>query len=232
MRKTLNASCAHFSYAHKPEPVVRLGCRPSDGFALVCTTPDPMDGMTHKTDQELMALIRQSDEAAFAELYHRFVNGLLNTAFQRLADKDLTEEVVQDLFVGLWLRREQTFIAGSVLAYLFTALRNRIIDLYRQESRRADYTDMTGPLLTANAGEESLFYHDLITAYERQLAQLPTKCQSVFILYKQGKSVGEIADLLTMAPKTVESHLLKANRTLRTRLKDYALLAVLLPLFA
>lgn len=164
-----------------------------------------MNAMTHKTDQELMALIRQSHEAAFAELYHRFVSGLLNTVFQRLADKDLTEEVVQDLFVGLWLRREQTVIAGSVPAYLFTALRNRIIDYYRQEERRAEYSAVTESALTVNSGEESLFYNDLLAAYERQLAQLPTKCQSVFILYKQGKAVGEIAELLNMAPKTVET---------------------------
>lgn len=190
-----------------------------------------MNKRTLHTDQELVALIRQSDETAFAEFYQRFVNGLLDKAFQRLADKDLTEEVVQDLFVGLWLRREQTFIAGSVQAYLFTSLRNRIIDYYRQESRRAEYSDITESVQTVNSGEESLFYKDLLAAYEQRLTQLPTKCQLVFRLYKQGKPVSEIAESLNMAPKTVESHLLKANRTLRAQLREYALSAVLLAVF-
>lgn len=188
--------------------------------------------MTLRTDRELMTLIRQSDEIAFAELYHRFSNVLLNTAYQRLADKDLTEEVVQDLFVKIWLRREQTVVTGSVQAYLFTSLKNQIIDHYRHERRRADYDAVSESALTDNSGEQSLFYNDLLAAYEQRLAQLPAKCQTVFRLYKQGKPVGEIADLLGMAPKTVESHLLKANRTLRTQLKEYAPLVLLLHLLA
>ena len=73
-----------------------------------------------------------------------------------------------------------------------------------------------------------MFYNDLMYAYEYQLTRLPEKCRVVFDLHRQGKAVAEIASQLQISPKTVESHLLKANRTLRDNLKDFAFIVLLL----
>ena len=195
-------------------------------------TPLGMAVDTFADDQELLRRIRQHDEQAFEVLYHRYVRLLLNAAFQRLQDKDLTEEVVQDLFVSVWIKRSQLFVTGSLQAYLHKALRNKVIDYHRQQHRRAELNDVSEQDLITNVSEEQLFYQDLLTAYELRLAQLPDKCRTVFNLYKQGVSVPEIAKQLGMAPKTVESHLLKANRTLRTQLRDYTLLLILMAVVA
>lgn len=179
------------------------------------------------TDQSLFDQIRRGNEQAFAGLYNRYVGKLLNTAYQRVQDKDVAEEIVQELFVSLWLRREQIPALESVSGYLFTILRNRVIDHFRQQTRRAALTDVLEQDLCANQSEETVIYNDLLTTYESHIARLPDKCRAVFQLYKQGHSVQDIADTLGMGQKTVESHLLKANRTLRIQLKDFTALVVI-----
>lgn len=82
--------------------------------------------------------MKQQDEPAFAELHRRFSVPLLNAAFQRLQDKDLCKELLQNLFVTLWLKREQFPDVQSVGGCLFTAPKNRVIEQYRPNARRAE----------------------------------------------------------------------------------------------
>ena len=184
--------------------------------------------LTYLTDEEVMSQIMQHDESAFAELHRRFAIILVNTAYQRMQDKDLAEEIVQDMFVAIWLKRDELPVLRSVRAYLFTMLRNRVIEQYRLQTRLMSMETIDIPESGVNTTEESLFYNDLMRAYECQLNRLPEKCRVVFDLHRQGKAVAEIAGQLHISPKTVESHLLKANRTLRDHLKDFALLMLLI----
>lgn len=195
--------------------------------ALIQQQPAMKENVHTLTDQDLLQRLRQDDEGAFAELHRRFARLLLDVAYQRLQDQDVTEEIVQDLFVTLWLRRRELLIHGAVKAYLLTALRNRVIDHFRYLARQVELDHLGEDALPVNPTEETVFFHELKTAYERELSRLPERCRAAAELYRQGKSVAEIGEALGMGPKTVESHLLKANRTLRDHLKDYALLAVL-----
>lgn len=179
------------------------------------------------TDQDLLTQIRQHSEPAFAELHRRFAVQLVSAAFQRLHDKEIAEEVVQDLFVNLWIKREQVAIIGSVRAYLFTALRNRVIEQFRHQIRQTGIDARHVYSFTLNNTEESIFYSDLSNAYTNRIACLPPICRTVYELYQQGKLVADIAGILNIAPKTVESHLLKAKRTLRSDLRDYSLLTLI-----
>jgi RNA polymerase sigma-70 factor (ECF subfamily) len=174
-------------------------------------------------DDELVRRMQQDDVRAFEELYRRYVGRLSNSAYKRLKDKELTEEIVQDLFVNLWIKRHQLSVRKSVAVYLHTALRNAVIDWFRQQARRQSF--LGEPLATevpTNDTEDRVFYDDLQRSYRDVVELLPDKCRRVYELHQRGQSVGEIAELLRISPKTVESHLLKASHTLRDQLRHFA----------
>lgn len=174
-------------------------------------------------DDELLHLMQQHDVRAFDELYRRYVGRLTNSAYKRLKDRELTEEIVQDLFVNLWVKRQQLTVQKSVEAYLHTALRNAVIDWFRQQARRQAFLDaQPDEELPTNDTEDRVFYDDLQHRYQGVIELLPDKCRRVYELHQRGQSVAEIAEILGVSPKTVESHLLKANHTLRDQLRHFA----------
>lgn len=175
-------------------------------------------------DDELVQLVQQHDVRAFEELYRRYVGRLSSSAYKRLKDRELTEEIVQDLFVNLWVKRQQLSVQKSVDVYLHTALRNAVIDWFRQQARRQAFIDAQQPdeETPSNDTENRIFYDDLQRSYRDVVELLPDKCRRVYELHQRGQSVAEIAEILAISPKTVESHLLKANHTLRDQLRHFA----------
>jgi RNA polymerase sigma-70 factor (family 1) len=185
----------------------------------------------NEEDIGLFQRMKQDDAQAFEAIYNRYFLKLSNTAFKRLQDRETTEEVVQELFVNLWLKRHRMPDLKIPESYLLTLLRHAVIDWFRAQARQNGFAAeiLAQPdRQMVNATEQHIFYADLQQAYESTVGRLPEKCRQVYALHQQGRSVADIADELQIAPKTVESHLLKAQHTLRYLLKDYSAVAVAL----
>lgn len=182
-------------------------------------------------DIGLFLRIQQDDPQAFEEIYYRYFLKLSNTAFKRLKDRAMTEEIVQELFVNLWLKRHQLPALKNPESYLQTLLRNSVIDWFRTQTRHDGFTAercAQPDHHTTNTTEQQILYADLRQAYESTIGQLPDKCRQVYTLHQRGYSVADIAAQLQISPKTVESHLLKAHTTLRGLLKDYSVASLAL----
>lgn len=92
---------------------------------------------SERTDEDLVRALVRGEEAALAELYDRYADGLFRSAILRLGDRQLAEEVLQDTYLALWNRAE-LFDArvGSLPAWLSTIARNRSVDRLRALGRR------------------------------------------------------------------------------------------------
>lgn len=183
------------------------------------------------SDNDLIDRLAAGDERAFDELYGRYFTRLYNYAFQKTGDAYMTQEVVQELFIHLWQRRERLAISGVVSAYLFASARNLIIDQIRKETSRSCHADVFArhqPQAT-NQTEEQLRFDELHQTYERLLDQLPDKCRQVFSLSREGTSHRDIASQLSISEKTVEQHITRALRLLRQHMPGY--LSFILALF-
>lgn len=176
------------------------------------------------TDGELMDLIRKENRSAFNELYKRHWSGLLDVAFKRLKDADIAEELVQEVFLNLYLKRETLTITTTIAAYLHTVLKYKVLDEIRARLVRNNYREEwlnRPPLLAADAHTllEKKELSDLIVSLADQLAP---KCKEVFLLrHQQQLSNKMIAERLKIAEKTVEGHISTARKTLKNLLKDY-----------
>ncbi|WP_254562730.1 RNA polymerase sigma factor [Dyadobacter diqingensis] len=174
-------------------------------------------------DEELFSEIKLDNHLAFEELYRRYFYRVLNDAYKRLRDRDQSEELVQELFVAIWLKRHQITVAKTFDAYIHTSLRNAVISFFRKNNKVAEYPADYAEKEAGHATYEEIAYNDLKTAYEQSVSDLPEKCRNVYELFESGLSIQQIANETNVSPKTIESHLLKARNTIRHQLRDYSI---------
>jgi len=181
-------------------------------------------------DAELIARLKLNDQIAFTEIYNRYWKKLFVIAGNKLRNLTGAEEIVQDIFVSLWNRRENLGDIKTLSAYLAVCVKYRVIKALDRLTHQQKYTDYTkGSLsLVDDSTREWLEFDELQERLAAVVADLPAKCHLVYQLSREaGYSQKQIARELSISEKTVEAHLGKALRTLRTKLGS--LLFTILP---
>jgi RNA polymerase sigma-70 factor, ECF subfamily len=197
----------------------------SDPFPLFPEHSAPVAG-----DEELVARVRAGDVDAFASVVNRHVAELVGFAQTHLNSRESAEDLVQDVLLNLWTLRERWTVQHSIRAYLFGAIRKRIIT-YRLNARREDRRLELRPAEEHPSAAEQLFpggaddaldEAELEAAYQRAVATLPDRCRQVFLLQRQQQlTYAEVATALGISVKTVEIHMGKALTVLRKTLADW-----------
>lgn len=169
--------------------------------------------------QELLPLIKQGDQRAFAVLYDLFAPDLISFIAKKIANSETAEDILHDLFISVWRNREMIDEIESLPAYLFSSCRYLILAQYRQEMKiklthdfeHLEFEDETIPI------EDQLYYRYIIDIVTKEIENLPDKCKAVFKLSREYYlSNKEIAYKLNISESTVEKHINKAIRHLRT----------------
>jgi RNA polymerase sigma-70 factor, ECF subfamily len=172
-------------------------------------------------DRELLDSLRTGSRAAFDAIFRAHYAPLFAVARRMLTDPGSAEDVVQDVMLELWRRRETLAIETTLRSYLFRATRNRALNRIRHEqvARRAE------PLLARNRAVEAdrrVHEQELARAVRSAVAELPARCREVFELSRvHGLKYAEIADVMSISIKTVEAQMGKALRLMRERLAPW-----------
>src|SRR5690349_21251743 len=109
------------------------------------------------SDALLVELLRQKKLEAFEEIYVRYWRKLYSTAFKRIQSREISEELVQDIFTSLWINRETATIE-VLSAYLFTAIKYKVINHLQKEMSKRTYinSQLHGAAVTINNSTEEL----------------------------------------------------------------------------
>ncbi|GEP98078.1 RNA polymerase sigma-70 factor [Chitinophaga cymbidii] len=188
-------------------------------------TPD------NDTDLHLVQQLQHNAQGALAAIYEKYWAPLTEFCYKRLQQKAEAEEIVQEIFISLYERREQLQIQQTLHAYLFTAARYRIYNRYRSwmQQKKLHYILHLEDVDYAPAANELAEFRELEQRVENSLRRLPEKCREVFLLNRNDQlSYREIAVKLNISVNTVEKHMGKALRILRKDLQGYELLALML----
>jgi RNA polymerase sigma-70 factor (ECF subfamily) len=174
-------------------------------------------------DRELLARIRRGDKRAFDALFREYYGPLVGLAESLLRRRAEAEEVVQDVMLELWRRRETLAIDESWRAYLFRAVRNRALNELRHE-RVAELAApfVRGESSVSPTAHAQVVAEELDDAIVRSVAGLPEPVREVFELSrKNGLKYAEIANVLGISVKTVEARMGRALKELRERLAPW-----------
>ncbi|MDD4191927.1 MAG: RNA polymerase sigma-70 factor [Mangrovibacterium sp.] len=176
-------------------------------------------------DAELIRYLREKeDQAAYEELYHRYWKKLLVQALIKLKSEVEAEEVVQDVFLSLWERRTTIEITKTVHTYMASCVKYQILTRLARQRKHAAFEQESRLTVSdgANQTENWLDYETTRRQIEDTVQGLPEKCQLVFRLSREeGRSQKEIAEALGVSTKTVETHLGKALKVIRSSLQQF-----------
>lgn len=182
---------------------------------------------TFDTNQQILEHLAKSDVRAFDFLYYKYFSKLYGAVYKRLQNRELAEEVVQELFVSLWERRKVLTISTTIEAYLFSSVKYLIIAQYKKNKLFEKYSNSLNPEADDNNFTEQIIaFDELNFSYKNALKLLPERCKEVFLLKRAGLSQREISEKMDISEKTVENQMTKALKTLREALSDYTTLIV------
>lgn len=171
-------------------------------------------------DEITLRKVTEGDENAFAQLYNYYKAPALRFTISLLKDEEEAENLVQDVFVKIWIKREQIKPDYNFSSYLFTCLRNMAFDYFKkvEKSELLRIQFMEGMALAAEDEKEEK--ERRITLVQTAVESLSVKRKLILKLnIEEGKSYQEIAEFLRISKNTVKNQLVKAKQILREKME-------------
>ncbi len=175
-------------------------------------------------DNDILVELPQNGEKAMSMIYEHYYQQLCLRAIRYVKDSKIAEDLVQDLLVDIWKKRENLNINTSLIGYLQRSIVNKSLNWIR--SQRVQIEDIDAVKSTSDNNPDA---QDIIekTELEQHITKvidgLPEKCRLVFVMSRFDlMSYKEIGDKLDISTKTVENQISKALRILRSDMKNFA----------
>lgn len=179
----------------------------------------------YHTDQALLDQIAAGDETAFNLLLDRYWNRIYAVALAYTKSPVVAEDIVQEVFLKLWQKRQTLPVVEKVDNYLFIITRNEVISAMRKKGPALPLGHQLANLLTENGPqpEDRLSLKEIQELIGKGVQQLPAQQQQAWKLSREsGLSHEEIARQMQLSKNTVKNHLVRAISFLRAFLHQHA----------
>ncbi|PXY46002.1 hypothetical protein DMB68_02105 [Flavobacterium hydrophilum] len=170
-------------------------------------------------DEVLVSRLRNGDESALTDLYNKFWQALFISAFNIIKDKELCEDIIQDIFMNIWHNREKLEIRISLKGYMYACARYQVFNHLKKNKDRiqVELFDDLEKRFQHTTPETEMMHQELVLQINSIVATLPEKCQLVYKLSREEQlSHKEIAERLNISVKTVENHITKALHSIKS----------------
>jgi RNA polymerase sigma-70 factor (family 1) len=182
-----------------------------------------------KIDSEIICRLQgeiaSDNQKAFKELYCLFFAKLFNFAISYVHKKEIAEELVNDVMVKVWNKRQVITEIQHLETYLFVAIRNHSLNYLSSYSSYHVAIDREGnqaKVIQLNDPEKELEWKEISFQLDKTIAQLPGQCRTVFkLIREEGLRYKQVAEILNISPRTVETQLFRAMRKLDKVIQAY-----------
>jgi RNA polymerase sigma-70 factor (ECF subfamily) len=184
------------------------------------------------SDEELMLEIKAENMFAFDLLYKKYSRRLYKFGYSILKSQAEAEDLIQDVFLNLWKNRCNVEKDSSIKSYVFTIAYNSAISIIRKKAKESEFVEYLKSLQELNINEEpvnvELEYNELTNKLDEIIKALPQRQKEVYLLHRvEGLKYNEIAERLHISVNTIENHMSRALKTIREKLGNYSLIAIL-----
>jgi RNA polymerase sigma-70 factor, ECF subfamily len=187
--------------------------------------------MEKYTDEELLSKIKQDSQTAFEIVFLRFYADMCSYAQTILGNKDVSEEIVQDIFVKIWETRGALDIKSTLKGYLFRTVHNyclnqieswKVKDQYLNNAANAYYNNIHNIPFSGDYPIANLITQELTKQIKDSVDALPEQCREVFLSIRiRGLSYNQTAEKLNISVNTVKTQMSRAVSKLKDQLKEY-----------
>ncbi|MBD1420345.1 RNA polymerase sigma factor [Sphingobacterium chuzhouense] len=169
-------------------------------------------------EKELLVRFREGNKSAFEEIYNRYKIKLTGNLLRMLKSRELVEDVIQDIFMSLWMNRKSIDTERSLKPYLFRIAANKAKHIFRKAANEQKFKNFLLPHWQEDYNHiEELFNHrENKELLQSLLDKLSPQQKTIYTLCKiEGKSYREVSEALQISETTVNTHIRNANVVLR-----------------
>ncbi|MFY9152956.1 MAG: RNA polymerase sigma-70 factor [Prolixibacteraceae bacterium] len=181
---------------------------------------------------KIVGTLKSNDEQAFELLFRRYYVRLVGFANKFISNTPESEEIVQEVFLNIWKKKDQLQLNSEIRPYLFKSVQNLCFNFIEHQKVVDNYYSVI-ELVYKNQAEdfntyESVLLGEFQAKAESAIESLPEQCRRIFRMSRQeGLKYTEIAEQLGISVKTVETQMSRALSKLKTELKDYLTLILI-----
>ena len=167
---------------------------------------------SQRDDRQNWESCRAGDHAAFSYLFNKYYQPLYRFAWRFLRDAQNAENIAQNVFVDLWMKRMEIEITHSLRSYLFRMVRNQSLNYLKQQGKTESFeTDKNPPARADDSPEEIYITKEFHLAVWRAIENLPDQCRQVYLMKRYDHlRYDEIVQILGISVNTVKTHLKRA----------------------
>ncbi len=178
---------------------------------------------TEPNEKALLQAVAAGNRLAFRNLYGVHLDGLCRYACLFVASTEEAEEIIQEVFVRIWERRDALPHLSSFKAYAYQVTKNLVIDYWRQQKRQATAQKWLQAYPAApEPADAALIYQQGYQMAQKAIAQLPLKRKQIFLMRTQEElSLDEIAQQLSISKSVVKKQLYAATAFVKAYLQRH-----------
>jgi RNA polymerase sigma-70 factor (ECF subfamily) len=187
---------------------------------------------SENTNAKIISLQQGLDEKSFEQIFKTHFKPLCFFARKYIKDTDICKEIVHNVFVNIWEKRNNIDLQKNIKSYLFSAVYSRCMNHIRDQKKfdgnATDHIEVMEKMDERDI-EQKMAETELEDRINVAIQSLPEKCREVFQLNRmEGLKYKEIAEKLGISIKTVENQVSKALKVLREKLSDYAKIIIIM----
>lgn len=181
-------------------------------------------------DADLTRRVKSGEKEAYQALFERYAPKIYHFALSYLKSTADSEELVQDVFLKVWEKRDILDATQNIKAFIFKIAINTIYDFIRRKNIENAFQEFSKANYAADSNHtwDTVIFEEMHTTINSLVAQMPEQRKKIFKLSKnKGLSNDEIAQELNLSKRTVENQLYRALLFLKEHLRNESAIALL-----